>query len=700
MQRKILKRYVYPDFLRSKKKSRKNNYNIPEEEKVWKYYNPEEKLSEEEKIINIFKDNVFLAKIQKCYEALEILILSLDENQKNIECLQKNIEIGENKIILLSQLNSHLNNIFNNNELSSQIQTLKQNNNSIDNKNGNVQDRLNLVKSLNILDNLKILNSISDLNKQENKPSSISKTNTTSTTITNNNNIILDNKIINNNNIDNKNNDNLDNEIVEVPNFTYQSSYNNNDEFGKKINYDFNNNDSNFLNKKYKRDESNNNNINNNINNKSKNNFYKNNRYNFKFNKSKKYFNNNYNKNWQNSHYQKRDINKYFIKNNNNTNIIDNNIKLTDNNLNNYQEKDAAPINLETPADKKDIKIEISPEKETEKDDEKTENTQNEPEENKSKNNNDNTPNNTNTGNNKSSVFEFEKILKIKFPSIFTTTMLSDYKKNYYNEIKNIIDKIPNLKFNQENKFDDPYLVGSYSHINLIYLLDYLPGIDILFKCKDIKSLDELKIIAKETIQNKLSLDYIEIDNDYDKHNEIVKLTNKCKIKIKNNENNQDNNNIFIYINLFFIGINLSSFNQKEESINKFFFNNKKYISVKKEKILICLYFRRWRRTFRLFFIMPELLDIIVNLYYNEKESSTFIIQKIFYDLFYAQINFSQLNNDINIDQNNINEIKGFISEWHNNIKFKNDLSNSIIRTQELFMANDFYSTFNQNKNY
>ena len=278
--------------------------------------------------------------------------------------------------------------------------------------------------------------------------------------------------------------------------------------------------------------------------------------------------------------------------------------------------------------------------------------------------------------------------------------MLSDYKKNYYNEIKNIIDKIPNLKFNQENKFDDPYLVGSYSHINLIYLLDYLPGIDLLFKCKDIKSLDELKIIAKETIQNKLSLDYIEIDNDYDKHNEIVKLTNKCKIKIKNNENNQDNNNIFIYINLFFIGINLSSFNQKEESINKFFFNNKKYISVQKGKILICLYFRRWRRTFRLFFIMPELLDIIVNLYYNEKESCTFIIQKIFYDLFYSQINFSQLNNDINIDQNNINEIKGFISEWYNTIKFKNDLYNSIIRTQELFMENDFYSTFNQNKNY
>ena len=140
IQRKILKRYVYPDFLHSKKKSRRNNYNTPGEHKIWEYYNSEEKISDEEKIINIFKDNTFLSKIQKCYESLEILISSLDENQKNVEYLRKNIEIGENKIILLSQLNSHLNNIFKNNEISTQIQNLK-NNNSIDNKNVNVQDR-------------------------------------------------------------------------------------------------------------------------------------------------------------------------------------------------------------------------------------------------------------------------------------------------------------------------------------------------------------------------------------------------------------------------------------------------------------------------------------------------------------------------------------------------------------------------------
>ena len=187
------------------------------------------------------------------------------------------------------------------------------------------------------------------------------------------------------------------------------------------------------------------------------------------------------------------------------------------------------------------------------------------------------------------------------------------------------------MKYNQEKKFEDPFLTGSYAKFDINYLLDYLPPIDIIFKCTCIKGFNELKSINTDTMKNKLNLNYIEISSSYDKDNEIVKINNKCKIKIKNDKkNNNSPDNMFIYVNIIFVGINLSSFNQKEKNINTFFFSNS--ISDKKGKVLICLFFRRWRRKYKLFFIMPEFIDVIVNFYYNEQESLALIIQKILHN--------------------------------------------------------------------
>ena len=103
IQRKVIKKYVQPEMTYANINSYNSVKNRIEEaeEKKWKYYNIKEKLSEEEKILNIFKDNGFLAKIQKCYESLEIVIEALDENQKNVQFLKKNIEFGENNVQLL-----------------------------------------------------------------------------------------------------------------------------------------------------------------------------------------------------------------------------------------------------------------------------------------------------------------------------------------------------------------------------------------------------------------------------------------------------------------------------------------------------------------------------------------------------------------------------------------------------------------------
>ena len=660
IQRKVIKRYVNPEMTYAEI-NKHNSLNNIVDEKEWKYYNSDD-ISEEEKILDIFKDNVFLSQIQKCYESLEIVITSLNENQKNIEFLQKNIEVGEHKIQLLSQLNSQLNQFFNSkNENQAQLKSQNQpKNNSSSNNKTNVLERLNLVKSLNILNDLQIFNSINDQNNQD-KISNKNNTNSTNTTITNNNNIILDNKIINNNIGEHKNKGNVD--LVQEPleDSHYSSDYIN-----------IKKNDWKLLNKKNKRDKMDDNEyekISNNLAeySKTKNSFIKNNQNfsNNKFNKIKKSYN---------------DLNSGVNKNGQNFQKFNKNISEEDINNNIQHKISESP----SPSKKSDIS--------TDKDDNESKQInqiqiKDEKEKIEECHNSENKP----TGDNILEI-QFEKVLKQEFSSIYSPNKKLESNKEIIREIKIVLKKISNLKFNRANKFDDPYLIGSFSHFELNNLLDNIPAIDILFKCKDIKSFDELKSIALETMQKKLCLNYIEIAKDYDKQNEIVKMVNKCKIKNKFDNNN---NNIFIFVNLFFVGINLSSYNKKENSINRFLFSNNVFDD--KGKILICLFFRRWRRKFKLFFIMPEFLDIIINFYFNEKDSLSLTIENIFYDLFNGEMNFnSKKKNKICKDEDNMKDITEFINEWFKNKDYKNMLNNAIISTQESILKNDFYSTFNE----
>ena len=654
IQRKVIKRYVNPEMTYAEI-NKQNSLNNIINEKEWKYYNSDG-ISEEEKILDIFKDNVFLSQIQKCYESLEIVINSLNENQKNIEFLQKNIEVGEHKIQLLSQLNSQLNQFFKSkNENQAQLQSQSQPKNSSSNNNKtNVLERLNLVKSLNILNDLQIFNSIND-QKNQDKIINKNNTNSTNTTITNNNNIILDNKIINNNIGEHQSKESADLVQEPVEDINYSSDYIN-----------IKKNDWKLLNRKNKRDKKDDDEyekINNSIEyTKTKNSFIKNNQNfgNKKLNIIKK------------SNYSYNDINSSINKNGQNFQKFNKNISEEDIDNNNIQHKNSESS---TPSKKS----EISTDKE---DNESKQNNQKQ----KENENNENCQNKETkpTGDNILEI-QFEKVLRQEFSSIYSPNKKFESNKEILREIKIVLKKINTLKFNRANKFDDPYLIGSYSHFDLNNLLDNIPAIDILFKCKDIKSFDELKGIAVETMQKKLCLNYIEIAKDYDKQNEIVKMVNKCKIKSKND----NNNNIFIFINLFFVGINLSSYNKKEQSINRFLFSNN--IFDDKGKILICLFFRK------LFFIMPEFLDIIINFYFNEKDSLSLTIENIFYDLFNGEMNFnSKKNNKICKDEDNMKDITEFINEWFKNKEYKNMLNNAIISTQESILKNDFYSTFNE----
>ena len=676
IQKRIIRKYVNPNM---KYEPVNSLGDIISRNKEWKYYNTQEKISEEEKILDIFKDNVFLSELKSYYESLEKIINILDENEHNVELLQKDIEVGEKKIEMLSKLNMQLNQLFNpkdneqnnSNNNSNNSSKSKGNNNS-----NNVLDKIHLVKSLNILNELQFFNNNNNIGEKD-KIIKNNNTTTSNTTITNNNNIIVDNKIINNNirpvkSDISKERDKIefkeelnkkDNSLNKQNNSNKNKNKNKNSQQNKQKNIQNSDiNEIKLLNKKVKRE-------------------------NVPINKEEEFLditaskskdgllipnfvnNNNEAKNIINTNNSHEELSSPPRANNNidNNNNINQNNNTNDNNKNNPSEKE-----------------------------------QDNPK-NSSLGNNDNPQSSEqkaeNSEDQNSLEYEFEKVLKDKFAFMINAphNKLPKFKKDIMTEINNILKKIPNLKYNRRDKFDDPYIVGSYAHFAVINLMDYIPPIDIMFKCKNIKSVKELKDIVDETMKKKMGFNYLELGNEYDKKNEIVKFYHKCKF----NKGQKDNNSLFFFFNIIFVGINMSNFNQKETSINRFYFNNNGMYEGK-GKILISLYFRRWRKKYNLSFMMPEFMDIIINYYYNDKNNLSFIIEEIFLALFNGNFNFlekkeGEENDNINTseDVENLKEIKKFIFEWYDNPEYKKKMTDAILDTQELIMNSKFYNTFN-----
>ena len=689
IKRKIIKKYVDPEMVLIKPKI--INLEEDEESEPWKYYKKEEILTEEDKIVDIFKNNIFLSQVQKIYESLEIVILSLAENRKNYEFLKKGVDFGENKIKLLSELNQQLNQYFNAediNSLNKNINTKDLNN--INNK--DVIDHLSLVKSFNILNDLKIINSINDINVQQNINNNNNKYSNTNIT---NNNIILDNKIINNNiqgqkenkiipesvnnniNVINKDDDSIsEDKKISDENFNNKNTNDNN----KNETQNNSKKDITFLRKKVKRNKNKK---------RKKKDKYKNINDNNNINNS--FSSDNSNDNSNNNSFNKIQTPKKRIENkNNNKDKFKTTIRKESNNkMVTYQtilnKRDEENNNEESSLNSLIDKINVSQSKESNED---YNNTIDEKDNsitfiNKPNNSNNNIINNSKKNKDNSEI-EFEKVLKSEFSFIYLNPKNLQSNNDTIREIKNILKKISLIKFpHYKNKIENPSLIGTHKFIDIAYLLDSIPAIDILFKCKDIKNIEEINDICEETLSKNLCLNYFEIRKGYDKENEIVKVINRCKIKLKNNY-------IFIYINLFFVNVNKSSYEKKEKCINRYLYANEIYNN--KDKILICLFFRRWRRKYKLFFILPEFLDIIINFYYTKNESVSLIIENIFYDLFNGEINFYAKKDKIISDPNNINEIVGFIGEWYNNPDHKAALNNAIVSTNEFMIRNDYLS--------
>ena len=646
IQNIIIKKYIAP-----------NNKNLIDidEENDWKYLNEDEDISNEEKVINIFKDNFFLQQVQKIYQPLKQVIMSLDDNKKSLKLLlMNNEEKNKQQIELLSNLNSHLNKFFQNEQN-------KADDKSTNSTLYNIEKDDNFIKSLNIINELYKFSSFNNLDQKDDNKSEFSFTSNNSS-ITNRN---------NEQNTQGNNSELFTIEDIEMKPISFETEY-------SICNYELNSTPK-FLNKKNKRESNHNNeevdyieiDFNDDLGKKNNRNYPKNRRK--KINKSKEYSKTIVKANKKNN-YQK---NYSFPKNVQRKNINDKNKSIPKiAKLNNTASIDPGQINNKK-AKKRNEYTEMGIK---EKIEEKGKGKENDKQDIEININNEE----------KSPETEFEKILKQEFPSIYDESKNYSFSnKEIIRKINTILRKIKSIKF-KSNKFEDPYLIGSYSHFDVMHLLKYFPPIDILFKCKQINNMEELKNISTETMKEKLCLDYEEVLSEVDKKNEIILISNRCEIKLKNK------NNFYIRINLYFVISKIGIYNKKEQCINKFGFGNN--IWKNKSKIVLFLYFRRWRRKFELFFIMPEFLDILINNYFNEKESIPNIIQKIFYNLFNGETHFSLKGNNIfKDDEKNMEVISEFINEINNKDE-KNKLNDAIITTQKYIMNNDFYSTFNNGR--
>ena len=646
IQNIVIKKYISP-----------NNKNLIDidEENDWKYLNEDEDISNEEKVINIFKDNFFLQQVQKIYQPLKQVIMSLDDNKKSLKLLlMNNEEKNKQQIELLSNLNSHLNKFFQNEQN-------KADDKSTNSTLYNIEKDDNFIKSLNIINELYKFSSFNNLDQKDDNKSEFSFTSNNSS-ITNRN---------NKQNTQGNNSELFTIEDIEMKPISFETEY-------SICNYELNSTPK-FLNKKNKRESNHNNeevdyieiDFNDDLGKKNNRNYPKNRRK--KINKSKEYSKTIVKANKKNN-YQK---NYSFPKNVQRKNINDKNKSIPKiAKLNNTASIDPGQINNKK-AKKRNEYTEMGIK---EKIEEKGKGKENDKQDIEININNEE----------KSPETEFEKILKQEFPSIYDESKNYSFSnKEIIRKINTILRKIKSIKF-KSNKFEDPYLIGSYSHFNVMHLLKYFPPIDILFKCKQINNMEELKNISTETMKEKLCLDYEEVLSEVDKKNEIILISNRCEIKLKNK------NNFYIRINLYFVISKIGIYNKKEQCINKFVFGNN--IWKNKAKIVLFLYFRRWRRKFELFFIMPEFLDILINNYFNEKESIPNIIQKIFYNLFNGETHFSLKGNNIfKDDEKNMEVFSEFINEINNKDE-KNNLNDAIITTQKYIMSNDFYSTFNNGR--
>ena len=253
--------------------------------------------------------------------------------------------------------------------------------------------------------------------------------------------------------------------------------------------------------------------------------------------------------------------------------------------------------------------------------------------------------------------------------------------------IKEILSLIKgNDIINYNPRINGPYLIGSYKKISELPSFNYSAPIDILYTYKDI--LIDKKIIdytINHIMKNVLNLNIFEC-SDLDEEDNKTRIIVKCKNKL----NDKD------IINFCIIFADIGN-EHNEQIINKLIFDGEKFkfekIEEENKYINIILFLRIWRKKYKLFFLIPEILDEISRLNYDPNKSIGLIILNIFYYLYNGI-------NDFNLDQKHLNMTKhkvlmeNLIKAWYSNGNEKKKLKDAILHAINLINNKKYEELF------
>lgn len=716
LDKKIIKKYIFPNETQSQKDFYKSNeIQIDNKKIIWTYYNKEKELTKEEIINDVFKDDKFLALLQNLTNELIAVIQYLEENINNIKRLEEATKDKEQKINTLTELKDMLNFYFN------------------ENKDGQINAN-NILEDKNLLN---IINKIQSFKSNQNEANSKINQNCKISNDQVNNNIFNDN---NSNNINNNcelNEDYFNNNLNEsIHKIKEEVNIKNENIFLNNNSQECSSTKINILNQSPSPTFALNEMINNNqlidneiISKETKDNDDENFHNNSLMNNSFQKENNSENKNEENyelfnlekeKNEQEKDnvlLNKKTERQNGiiKQEKINNNIKRqyhtptkprkknkkkkasSDNdkeqsdNIENSQPNpvkeeivNLPSLTLRAETDKKNKKNKLEKkESETKKGNDSKMEIDDEiiklllEEDNIKKDDK-----KINSFQNKSLENEFESMLKKEF-----------YKLNTKNvRVKTIKDLLSLIKFNNVQnynpKINGPYLVGSYRSISDLPLINYFTSIDIMFTYRDI-SID--KEIINYTINNMLkkllNLNKIKISEPYEFSNKIKKIKISCS--------SIANINLLLSFDIFFVDIGVED---NEKIINDILFNREKINFENKEEekrfINIMLYLRIWRKKNKLYFIIPEVLDEIAKKEFEKKRSMGVVIFNTFFDLYNEIIDFySKYSQGVDPEHKSIME--KIIKSWYNNEINKKMLQSAILNTNVLITQKNFKALFN-----
>ena len=630
-------------------------------EAKWIYIKNKE-VTEEEKILDVFKDDIFLGYLQNLTNCLIIVYEYLEKNIENIKILEKKKK--EESLKSLNELNILLNNCLDKNEEGNKtdkrgIQNLLKDQKIIDIINKIKGFDLDILSDLNN-NNKDIINNIIKLNNNTPNNNEANKNNLNNDA---NNNIEKEKQTKNNNNEKNENfiynlfkNKELNSmqKTFIIDNLNKDDTKSDDEE--NKFVKEEDTKDKKLLNKKYKKEDE---------------------------SKEKEDSNNSNKKNASSGKKKEQKNNKTQID-----------IKRAMDNQNqkeiplNEEIKNLPPLKLVQAKNKEIIEFEIE-NRELEKN-----NKNNIGSNNKKKNIQGASEGkldlllekNNNKKDNKKEQLSIEERFGLELKREYCELNPINNKTKIIKSLLSLITTINIQNYNP--RISGPYLVGSYSIISELPSINYSTPIDIMYTYKDmLLNNNVIDFTLKNIIETGLNLNIFEKTETLDEENKLTKIKVKCTSK--------QNISVILSFNIIFVDIK-SGFNEK--IVNNILFDGEKIKFDKKEDqkkfLTIILYLRTWRRKNNLFFLIPEILDEIARKYLEPNRSMGTTILNVFYDLYNSIIDFNTKKNE-GILPKNKSLYENLMKICFQNEYNKEKINKAILAMNKMINEKNFKELFN-----